>query len=168
MKEEKHLMKIKTLVLILAVCTPLSAFADNVGQCGWGSKLFDGQQGIAPQVLAVTTNGTSGNQTFGISFGTSGCTQKGIVKSAWKTAAYVDANMNKLARDMSRGQGESLDTLASLLNVTSNDKEIFASALKANFNQIFASDSVTYETVLASLRNVLVENPALAGYATSL
>ena len=161
-------MRIKTLILVLAVCVPFSALADNVGQCGWGSKLFDGQQGIAPQVLAVTTNGTSGNQTFGISFGTSGCTQKGMVKSAWKTAAYVDANMNKLARDMSRGHGESLDTLASLLNVANSDKEMFASALKANFGQIFASNEVTYDSVLASMRNVLVGNPALAGYATSL
>lgn len=48
---------------------------NNVGSCDWGTKLFEGQSGIAPQVLAVTANGTFWNQTFGISFGASGCTQ---------------------------------------------------------------------------------------------
>ncbi|HKB84382.1 MAG TPA: DUF3015 family protein, partial [Burkholderiales bacterium] len=67
----------RIFVAIALSALPAMAFADNVGTCGWGSKLFDGQKGAAPQVLAVTTNGTFGNQTFGISSGTSGCTQDG-------------------------------------------------------------------------------------------
>lgn len=74
-------MKSKLIALAVAVVAPTLVHADNVGGCGWGSKLFDGQQGVAPQVLAVTTNGTSGNQTFGITSGTSGCSQDGVVKS---------------------------------------------------------------------------------------
>jgi hypothetical protein len=71
---------------------PLAAQAadDEVGTCGWGSKLFEGQSGLGPKVLAVTTNGTLGNQTFAISSGTSGCTQDGTVRSSWKLAAFID------------------------------------------------------------------------------
>ena len=60
-------MKIRKEVLAAALFTigSSSAMAANVGSCGWGSKVFDGQSGMGPQVLAVTTNGTSGNQTFG-------------------------------------------------------------------------------------------------------
>ena len=43
---------------------------DDVGSCGWGSKVWEGQGGLAAKVLAVTTNGTSGNQTFAITSGT--------------------------------------------------------------------------------------------------
>ncbi|MEZ4753835.1 MAG: DUF3015 family protein [Bdellovibrionota bacterium] len=44
-------------------------------------------------------------------------------KSSWKTAAFVDSNMNKFARDISRGEGESLDTFASLLGVKDSGQE---------------------------------------------
>jgi hypothetical protein len=119
---------------------PSTSFAlDNVGGCGWGSKLMAGNQGIAPQVLAVTTNGTFGNQTFGITSGTSGCTQNGVVSSNWKTAMFIDSNMNKLARDMSVGQGEALDSLASLIGVSNSDKEVFSNTVKNNFGEIFSS-----------------------------
>ena len=73
-------MKKLCLVAVLAAL-PAVAMADNVGQCGWGSKLMAGQSGVVPQVAAVTTNGTFGNQTFGITTGTSGCTQDGTVSS---------------------------------------------------------------------------------------
>ena len=100
-------MNTKVLVAALITLLPASAMAvDNVGGCGVGSKLFDGQKGVAPQVLAVTTNGTSANQTFGITSGTLGCTQDGVVKSSWKTAMFIDGNREQVARDMSSGSGE--------------------------------------------------------------
>jgi hypothetical protein len=34
--------------------------------CGVGAMIWKGQPGIAPHVLAATTNGTFGNQTFGM------------------------------------------------------------------------------------------------------
>src|SRR5690348_10000976 len=45
----------------------------GVAGCGFGSMLFGKQPGFI-QVLAATTNGTFGSQTFGISTGTSNCT----------------------------------------------------------------------------------------------
>jgi Protein of unknown function (DUF3015) len=154
--------------LVLAVA-PANVFAaDNVGGCGWGSKLFTGQKGVFPQILAVTTNGTSGNQTFGISSGTSGCSQDGMVTSAWKTAAYVDGNMNKLALDLSRGEGESLDSLAQLVGVDAADRAEFALTLKENFSTIFPSESVTSEQVVVALRGVVASNADLAKYAAQI
>ena len=107
----------KKILLAALVSLPVTAFAaaNNVGSCGLGSKVFEGQNGIAPQVLAVTTNGTFGNQTFGITSGTLGCTQDGVVSSNWKTAMFIDGNKSQLARDAASGQGETLDALAALL-----------------------------------------------------
>ena len=156
------------LASVLALVPSLSFAVDNVGGCGWGSKLMAGNQGIAPQVLAVTTNGISGNQTFGITSGTSGCTQNGVVSSNWKTAMFIDSNMNKLARDMSVGNGESLDSLASLLGVSSYDKSEFASTLKSNFGSIFTSSDVSSQDVANNLKNVLSSSKVLSGYAKNV
>lgn len=154
------------LLLTGLLLVPSVAFAaPNVGGCGLGSKLMAGNQGIAPQVLAVTTNGTSGNQTFGITSGTSGCTQDGVVKSNWKTAMYIDSNMNKLARDMSVGHGESLESLAALLGLEGEEKEEFFQTAQSNFGRIFPTTSVSSAEVRASLKAVLAENAALSGYA---
>jgi len=161
----------KKLLLVSAVMlAPLSsAFAvDNIGGCGWGSKLFSGQKGIVPQVLAVTTNGTSGNQTFGITTGTSGCTQDGVVKSNWKTAMFIGNNMNKLARDMSVGNGEALDSLASLMNVSEQDRAEINSTLQAQFSSVFSSEEIQSEEVAANLRQVLSSSATLSAYAANV
>lgn len=146
----------------------MAAGENNTGSCGWGAKLFDGQHGIAPQVLAATTNGTSGNQTFGITSGTSGCTQDGVVKSSWKTAMFIDGNKEKVARDMSTGSGESLESLASLIGVQDQHKAAFFHVTKENFAKIFSSDNVTTDQVLASLKQVLASDGTLAQYSQSI
>ncbi len=137
-----------------------SAMAQNNVGCGWGSALFNGQKGVAPQVLAATTNGTSGNQTFGITFGTSGCTQDGVVSSSWKISMFIDGSRVALARDAAAGQGENLDALASVMGVKADDRAAFAAAIKSNFGSVFANDNVA-----ANLKEVLAANDRLAGYA---
>ncbi len=159
---------IKKIAAALVLLAPAVAMADNVGTCGWGSKLMEGNSGVFPQVLAVTTNGTSGNQTFGITSGTSGCTQDGVVHSTWKTAMFVDGNMNKLARDMSVGHGESLDSLASLLGMDAEHRAVFSQVAKENFAEIFPSENVSSNDVLASLKGVMGRNSELARYSVAL
>ena len=164
-------MNKKLLVVALVASLPVSAMAaneNNVGSCGWGSKLFQGQKGIAPQVLAATTNGTSGNQTFAVTSGTSGCTQDGMVTSNWKTALFIDGNKERLARDMSMGEGETLDTLAKLLGVRDEHKANFFRAAKDNFGTIFASESASTDQVLVGLKQVLAANTELSGYSTQI
>src|SRR5262249_3309785 len=159
----------KILIAVVISAVPVVAFAqqNNIGTCGWGTKLFDGQSGIAPQVLAVTTNGTSGNQTFGITTGTSGCTQDGVVKSSWKTAMFIDGNKDRLARDMPVGNGETLDSLAHLIGVREEDRATFNRVMQENVSRIFPSGSTTTQVVVA-LNEVLRSDRALAQYATSI
>ena len=159
---------ISTVALCALVASPAFAQSNNIGSCGWGSKLFMGQRGIAPQVLGATTNGTSGNQTFAITSGTSGCTQDGVVTSSWKTAAFIDGNMNKLALDMSRGEGESLSSLAALVGVSADDSSAFRASLQQNFDGIFSSSQVTSLEVAQNLKNVLAAHESLAKYSANV
>ena len=162
-------MKKLLAAVAIAAVIPASAMAageNNIGSCGWGAKLFDGQSGIAPQVLGATTNGTFGNQTFGITFGTSGCTQDGAVKSSWKTALFIDGNKEQLARDMSVGSGETLDSLAHLMGVESQDRAAFNRVAKQNLWKIFSADATN--DIVANLRQVLAADEQLARYTAAL
>jgi hypothetical protein len=157
----------RAAVAAALLAAPMMAMAagDNVGACGPGSRLFEGQSGIAPQVLAITTNEFAGINTFAMSSGTSGCSQDGKVSSNWKTAAFIDSNKDRLARDLSRGNGESLDSLAQLLGVKDQDKAAFVRTTRDNMARIFPSAQASTDDIRAGLREVLAADSALAGYA---
>ena len=164
-------MSKKLLCALVIAAMPVAAFAageNNVGSCGWGSKVFDGQKGIAPQVLAATTNGTSGNQTFGVTSGTSGCTQDGAVKSTWKTAMFIDGNKEKLARDMSIGEGETLASLATVMGVSDAHKAEFYRLTKANFNKIYPSADASTDQIRIALIQVLSTDKDLSQYSSAV
>ena len=155
----------KTLLTTMLV-VPLGAYADSPNSvgCGLGSQIFDGQSGILPQVLAVTTNGTLGNQTFGISSGTSGCKSDGTVVASQRVPMYVGANIDALARDVSTGGGETLESLASLMQIDAEDRAEFFSTARRNYARIFPSHGVTAADVLSSLYGVMSESARLARY----
>jgi hypothetical protein len=161
----KKFAAIATLALLPAVAI---AQQNNVGSCGWGTKLFDGQSGIFPQALAGITNGTSGNQTFGVSSGTSGCTQDGVVRSTWKTAMFIDGNKERLARDMSVGEGEALDSLAHLLGVDAADRAAFGQLTRDNLQRIFPSEQAGTNEILSALHKVMMSDAKLARYTVAL
>ncbi len=126
--------------------------------------VWDGERGIAPQVLAVTTNGTSGNQTFGISTGTLGCEQDGVVQASAQLSMYTGSSMDQLARDMSMGSGESLHALADILEVAPEDRQEFFTALQQNYGEIFNSADVTAEDVILGVNATIENHEGLAGY----
>ena len=162
----------RKLVAVVAVAALFPAVAiaqqNNVGSCGWGSKVFDGQSGIAPQALAGITNATFGNQTFGVTTGTSGCTQDGVVRSTWKTAMFIDGNKERLARDMSVGSGEALDSLAHLLGVEAADRAAFNRVTRDNMQRIFPSENAGTEQIISGLRQALAEDAKLGRYLVAL
>ena len=160
--------KLITILSLIAAFPTLAMAADNVGGCGVGSMIFKGQKGIAPQVLAITTNGSFGNQTFGITTGTLGCTQDGMVTSNMKTAMFIDSNKDQLARDMSVGNGETLASLSHLLGIEAKDQAAFNRLTKDNVARIFTNESVATEQVVASLREVLASDATLAHYQAAL
>lgn len=139
--------KVLTLTAIVALTT--TAFANpNVG-CGLGSQVIKNTDSVLMQVFAATTNGTSGNQTFGITSGTSGCAKPAKFVSNDKANEFVAGNMEALALDISNGQGEALTTLATLLNVSNPDT--FAKVLQANFDKIYTSENVNSANVIDNI-----------------
>jgi hypothetical protein len=127
---------------------------NNYG-CGLGSIVFQGQDGLVSQVCAATFNGTSGNQTFGITTGTSNCKQFETVWASKKLNAFVADNMDNLARDIAMGNGEYLNTLAVLLEVPHGERADFYAKLQTNFSKIYTSDNVSHVDVIRNIEAVV-------------
>lgn len=133
-------MKLIKFFAAAILCTGLAANAHALGAagCGLGSLVFN-QNDFAHQLLAATTNGTFGSQTFGITFGTSNCTNKGLINISMERQSFIEANFADLSRDVAAGQGEFVENLAKLYNVS--DTKAFASTLQQNHAVIFASNA---------------------------
>ncbi|MBR1778654.1 MAG: DUF3015 family protein [Alphaproteobacteria bacterium] len=145
--------KFLALAAFAAAFSASSAFAVDSTGCGLGSIIFKGQQGMIQQLLAVTTNASFGNQTFGITTGTSGCDQNGrITGGTGKTLAFLENNLEQFAVDAARGHGETIDTVAALMGVSS-DKA--GTIIKENFAFIFDSHDVSAVTVTLKVSELL-------------
>ncbi|WP_286897020.1 DUF3015 domain-containing protein, partial [Marinobacter sp.] len=147
-----------------AILLGASSMAFAQPGCGVGAMIWKGQSGIAPHVLAATTNGTFGNQTFGMTTGTLGCQTNQSVQSM---AMYMDSNIDKVARDMSRGSGENLDTLAVLLGVEETDRDTFRKVLQDNFASIFPNADTTSGEAVDAIVALLEQNDALSKYVAA-
>ena len=71
--------------------------------------------------MRLRTHSYSGSQTFGITSGTLECEQPAKIAATEKLMEFVYANMDNQASDIASGKGESLDTLAELMSVPSED-----------------------------------------------
>lgn len=155
------MLKKIALAAVLAVGST-AAFADRDAGCGVGSEVWAGQSGKLPKLLAATTNGIFFNQLFGITFGTLGCSGTGTVSA--QAVAFTNENVETLARDMAVGQGESLNVLAELLNIKSEDKARFFAVSKQNFAEIYSDNNKDSYQVLASLQAVMAKDDVLKAY----
>jgi hypothetical protein len=143
---------ISTVTLAMLSTASFAAGNSNTG-CGLGSMLIPNQDTVATQVLATTTNGTFGNQTFGITSGSLNCTKPFKLVMNDKAQRFVADNMDAIAEDIAAGEGENLDTLLSMINV--QNKDLAASKLKANFSSIYSSSDVTSSDILDNMASVL-------------
>jgi len=106
----KKLLMFSVAVLFVGtqVGLAMAANPDTGPGCGLGKLAwsdYKGQKEIAPQVMMATTNGTFGSNTFGISSGTSGCTNDGKVMGDSKTIMFAELNFDNLSQEMAQGQG---------------------------------------------------------------
>jgi hypothetical protein len=156
-------MRVILAAALLALASTASAAAPGLkgtgvygtAGCGLGSLAFGNQPG-AIQVLAATTNGISANQTFGITTGTSNC-GAGLV--AMGTKNFVEANREVLAKDMSRGEGETIGALTVMAGCS--DSRAVGAALQSNFDQIFPSETAASEDIAKALLQTLSADKSL-------
>jgi len=155
----------KIAALSIALLIPSITFAAGnhpMAGCGLGYLLLSNQENDkVMQVLGSTTNGTFGSQTFGISSGTSGCTQDGAVKLARAAEVFAEVNLDSLRRDMAAGQGEYVNAFASLLS-TSTEKQVeLVRYFHENYTALFPSAETSSADLMARVSATLSQRPDL-------
>lgn len=141
-------------VAVLGVLSTSAFAAHGPAGCGLGSIIFEGKSGLVFNVLAATFNGSSANQTFGMSSGTSNCSVSD--STTVSKVNFIEANKVALQEDIARGEGE---TLASLANMYGCSATTMGASLKVNFETIFAGEQ-TAASINDRINNVVADKKA--------
>jgi hypothetical protein len=134
----------------------------NMAGCGLGSMAFK-DNSMGSQILAATTNGIFGNQTFGITSGTSNCVSGGVVKAQREQAAFAEVNFQDLKRNMASGGGEFLTSFATLLGCEDAAKPVLAQMTQAKYEAILPSDKTTPVELVVGVKTQIKADTRLAG-----
>lgn len=127
----------------------------GAGGCGLGSMLLGNEPGMI-QILVLTLNSIAYNQTFGISSGTLNCekTPAKFVANPQLTQ-FVSANLDTLAKEIAKGEGETLNTLTELAGIPSDKKAAAFQKLQAHFSTIFPSEKVEAPEVVDQIIKII-------------
>lgn len=131
----------------------------GLGKIAWAD--FKHQKNIAPQVLMVTTNGT-GMNTFGISSGTSGCTNDGKVWAEHKVNVFAAINFEDLSQEMAQGQGEHLASLATLMGVPAEHQAEFFAMTQDRYTSLVQAGETSPIAMVKALNDAVAAHPVLA------
>jgi hypothetical protein len=144
----------------LAAGNPDSGPGCGLGKLAWAD--FKNQKNIGPQVLMATTNGTFGSQTFGISSGTSGCTNDGQVWAEHKVNVFAAVNFENLSQEMAQGQGEHLASLATLMGVPAEHQAEFFAMTQEKYSALVKAGEASPVAMVKALNDAIAKHPVLA------
>ncbi len=165
----------QVLVLSVAVLFGLqagiamAANPDTGPGCGLGKLAWSDyahQKNIAPQVMMATTNGTFGSGTFGISSGTSGCTNDGKVMAEQKTTLFAELNFENLSQEMAQGQGEHLASLATLMGVPDEHQAEFFAMTQERYTSLVKTGEASPVAMVKAINSAIATHPVLAQVST--
>ncbi len=132
------------MFLLSGVC----AFADNIG-AGLGRVALKGKKGLGFELLGTCLNACCYSQFFAITSGTSGYQEGAKIGNCDDIHQFVASNMDGLAADIARGNGEYLDTLGTILKV--EDRAAFNAKMKSQFRNIYTSYGLTSDQVTENI-----------------
>ncbi|HEX9758352.1 MAG TPA: DUF3015 family protein [Nitrospiria bacterium] len=132
--------------------------------CGLAYFLFakdNNSKGI--QILAGTTNGFMGTQTFGITSGTSGCTEDGALAFNKEIEVYASINLTNLSEEMAKGEGEYVTAFAYLLGANDETVPVMLRFFQEKYISFFPSEETNSLEMLDALRAELLAHPEFLG-----
>lgn len=168
----KRLLVIPVAVsfVCLQAVMALAANPDAGPGCGLGKMVwadYSYQKSIAPQVMMATTNGTFGSQTFGISSGTSGCTNDGMIMAEHKVNVFAAINFENLSQEMAQGEGEHLASLATLMGVPAEHHAEFFALTQAKYTTLVRGGEAAPVAMVTALHNAMAAHPVLVKLSTN-
>lgn len=146
---------------MLGVASVAHAQGYGMAGCGLGTYVFK-DNSTGAQILAATTNGTFGNQTFAITSGTSNCVSGGVVKAQREQAAFAEVNFQDLKRNMAAGGGEFLASFATLLGCEDHAKPALAKMTQAKYETILPTEQTTPIQMLTGVKSQIKADAQLS------
>lgn len=148
----------RVLVLAALLFSSASALAVGDAGCGLGSLIISKNSKLL-QLFAVTTNGTFGSQTFGITSGTSNCSSSGLVSNDKEIEYFVEVNQDDLSREMAQGHGEKLATLAALHGCATPARiDAFKTKAQSNYEQILPAPSTNAVDMVRNMKAISLKD----------
>jgi hypothetical protein len=156
-------MKLRVLFTAAALIVTSQAANAVVGDagCGLGSMIIQDNTKLM-QIFAVTSNGFTGSQLFGITSGTSNCRAQNFVMREKAVQYFAEVNKEDLSREMAQGRGEKLNTIASLYGCDQSAQPAFAKMTQGSYERIIPASTTTVTEMVSNLSRELKSNSDLA------
>lgn len=140
------------IVIALLISSITVAQADNSTGCGLGSLIWT-KNSVVSALFRATTNHSFSSQLFGITTGTSGCSQHSIVKRDMYPVYYAEANLPELRHEMAYGQGEYLVTFSEVLGCNPQGQADFMKWAQNSYPTMFKNGQSSSSDLLAGLKD---------------
>ena len=144
----------------LAAGNPDTGPGCGLGKIAWEN--YPHQKVIGIQTMEATTNGLMGNQTFGITSGTSGCTNDGKFWAEHKVNAFAALNFENLAQDMAQGQGEHIASLATLMGIPADQQPAFFAMTQEKYASLVTAGETSPVAMVKALNEAVATHSMLA------
>src|SRR5437016_12395871 len=150
----------------LAGMNPDTGPGCGLGKLAWSD--YKQQKHVGPQVLMGTTNWLpTPSQPFGISFGTSGCTNDKKFWAEEKAKVFAGISFENLSQDMAQGRGEHLASLATLLRVPAEEQAEFFAMTQEKYTSLIQSGEASPVALVKALHEAMAAHPVLAKVSTA-
>jgi len=159
----KKLCAVVALAALLVSPLIVHAVGKNtMAGCGLAYQLYASKTNSrGPQILASTTNGLLGNQTFGITSGTSGCNPDGRIAKSEEIQTFAETNLDQIRYEIARGDGAFVSAFASLLGASEKSMPKVIKFLNEEYAQLFPKPETSAQEMLEVLDKKMSERPGL-------
>jgi hypothetical protein len=128
------------LCAITVSAIPSFSFAaDGSSGCGVGWYIFKENSLVSSSLRTITNNYLP--NTFSMTSGTSNCAKHSIIFNEKRGLHFVESNAEALEYAIASGEGQFLQGFAESMGCVPEVSDVFATSLRAGFENIFAYDS---------------------------
>lgn len=159
--------KLVMLAVVMTLAAPM-AFAGQSSGCGLGAVALQGKSGMLMNLVATFLNGLSGNQTFGITTGTSGCDASDTVYNDTLREEFVAVNFDNLSEEMAQGNGQYVAAMAELMGCDVSARTAFAEMSQTKYETLFSAPDMDAQAWLSGLKQEMAKDAVLSQSCTRI
>lgn len=148
----------KIIIALVALASSAAFSADTSSGCGMGYEVAPNQSLVSSSTRSIV-NATF-SSSIAMTLGTSGCARHSIVKNEAKGIHFAEANMNQLAVEMARGNGEFVAGFATVFGC--QDASAFGSMVQSKYESVLPSANTSGVELFNNVKSEIKNNASLS------